>query len=145
MRSSTTRSSRASARGGFRSRTCLCLRFKTASRSESNPGAHMRAAIINSIGDVPVVGEFPAPTAGPGQVVVDVTLAGLNPVDRLRAEGYAYLSPVPPLVAGREGVGVLDGKRVYFHEAVEPYGSFAKQALVTADQILIVPDDLTDE
>jgi NADPH:quinone reductase-like Zn-dependent oxidoreductase len=105
----------------------------------------MRAAIINSIGDVPAVGEFPAPTAAPGQVVVDVTLAGLNPVDRLRAEGYAYLSPVPPLVAGREGVGLLDGKRVYFHEAVEPYGSFAKQALVSADQILIVPDDLSDE
>ena len=105
----------------------------------------MRAAIINAIGDVPAVGEFPAPTARPGQVVVDVTLAGLNPVDRLRADGYAYLSPVPPLVAGREGVGLLNGERVYFHEAVEPYGSFAKQALVSADEILSVPADLTDE
>jgi NADPH:quinone reductase-like Zn-dependent oxidoreductase len=105
----------------------------------------MRAAIINAIGDVPVVGEFPAPTAGPGEVVVDVTLAGLNPVDRLRAEGYEYLSPVPPFVAGREGVGVLDGERVYFHEAVEPYGSFAKQALVSADEILKVPAGITDE
>jgi NADPH:quinone reductase-like Zn-dependent oxidoreductase len=105
----------------------------------------MRAAIINAIGDVPVVGEFLAPTAGPGQVVVDVTLAGLNPVDRLRAEGYSYLSPVPPLVAGREGVGFLNGDRVYFHEAVEPYGSFAKQALVNTDHILTVPADLTDE
>ena len=105
----------------------------------------MRAAIINAIGDAPVVGEFPAPTAGPGEVVVDVTLAGLNPVDRLRAEGYEYLSPVPPFVAGREGVGLLDGERVYFHEAVEPYGSFAKQALVSADQILKVPAGITDE
>jgi NADPH:quinone reductase-like Zn-dependent oxidoreductase len=105
----------------------------------------VRAAIINAIGDAPVVGEFPAPTAGPGEVVVDVTLAGLNPVDRLRAEGYEYLSPVPPFVAGREGVGLLDGERVYFHEAVEPYGSFAKQALVSADQILKVPAGITDE
>jgi NADPH:quinone reductase-like Zn-dependent oxidoreductase len=105
----------------------------------------MRAAIINSIGEVPVVGEFAAPTASPGEVVVDVTLAGLNPVDRLRAEGYEYLSPVLPFVAGREGVGRLNGERVYFHEAVEPYGSFAKQALVDAEQILTVPAGLTDE
>ena len=105
----------------------------------------MRAAIINAIGETPVVGEFPAPTAGPGEVVVEVTLAGLNPVDRLRAEGYEYLSPSPPFVAGREGVGLLDGERVYFHEAIEPYGSFAEQALVSADQILKVPAGITDE
>jgi len=105
----------------------------------------MRAAIIKRIGDRPAVGDYPEPTPGPGQVVVDVTLAGLNPVDLLRAEGYAYLSPVAPFVAGREGVGSLDGQRVYFHEAVEPYGSFAKQALVRADQLLTVPTGLTDE
>jgi NADPH:quinone reductase-like Zn-dependent oxidoreductase len=105
----------------------------------------MRAAIINSIGQVPLVGEFAAPTARAGEVVVDVSLAGLNPVDRLRADGYEYLSPVPPFVAGREGVGLLNGERVYFHEAVEPYGSFAEQALVDAEQILRVPAGLTDE
>jgi NADPH:quinone reductase-like Zn-dependent oxidoreductase len=105
----------------------------------------MRAAIINTIGDVPSVGDYPEPTAGPGQVVVDVTMAGLNPVDRLRAEGYDYLNVVTPFVAGREGVGHLNGRRVYFHEAVEPYGSFAKQALVVEDQLLTVPDGLTDE
>jgi NADPH:quinone reductase-like Zn-dependent oxidoreductase len=105
----------------------------------------MRAAIIKAIGNVPVVGEFSEPTADAGQVVVDVTLAGLNPVDRLRADGYDYLSPVPPFVAGREGVGRLNGDRVYFHEAVEPYGSFAQQALVSADQLLTVPAGLTDE
>jgi NADPH:quinone reductase-like Zn-dependent oxidoreductase len=105
----------------------------------------VRAAIINAIGEVPVVGEFPAPAAGPGHAIVDVTLAGLNPVDRLRAEGYEYLGVVPPLVAGREGVGLLDGERVYFHAAVEPYGSFAKQALVDADQLLKVPAGLSDE
>jgi NADPH2:quinone reductase len=105
----------------------------------------MRAAIINTIGDVPSVGDYPEPTPGPGQVVVDVTMAGLNPVDRLRAEGYDYLNVVTPFVAGREGVGHLNGRRVYFYEAVEPYGSFAKQALVVEDQLLTVPDGLTDE
>jgi NADPH:quinone reductase-like Zn-dependent oxidoreductase len=105
----------------------------------------MRAAIVKQLGEAPVIGEFQAPIAGPGEVVVDVALAGLNPVDRLRAEGYAYLDVKVPLVAGREGVGWLDGKRVYFHEAVEPFGSFATQALVRAEEILTVPDGLTDE
>jgi NADPH:quinone reductase-like Zn-dependent oxidoreductase len=105
----------------------------------------VRAAIINSFGDVPAVGEYPEPAARPGQAVVDVTLAGLNPVDRLRAEGYEYLSANPPFVAGREGVGRLNGQRVYFNEAIEPYGSFAEQALVSADQLLTVPAGLTDE
>jgi NADPH:quinone reductase-like Zn-dependent oxidoreductase len=102
----------------------------------------VRAAIVNTFGDVPTIGEYPEPTAGPGQVVVDVALAGLNPVDRLRAEGYEYLGPMPPFVAGREGVGRLNGRRVYFHEAIEPYGSFAKRALVRADQLLTVPAGL---
>jgi NADPH:quinone reductase-like Zn-dependent oxidoreductase len=105
----------------------------------------MRAAIIKRIGDLPTVGDYPEPTPGPGRVVVDVTLAGLNPVDRLRAEGYSYLNPVAPFVAGREGVGRLGGQRVYFHEAIEPYGSFATQALVRADELLTVPAGLTDE
>jgi NADPH:quinone reductase-like Zn-dependent oxidoreductase len=105
----------------------------------------MRAAIIHALGQAPAVGEFAKPEAGDGEVVVDVTLAGLNPVDRLRAEGYEYLSPVAPFVAGREGVGVLNGERVYFHEAVEPYGSFAPQALVRAEHLLTVPAELSDE
>ena len=105
----------------------------------------MRAAIHTELGQVPVVGEFNAPTAGPGQAVVQVTLAGLNPVDRLRAEGYDYLGVSTPFVSGREGVGSLNGSRVYFHEAVEPYGSFAQHALVDAGELLTVPDGLTDE
>jgi NADPH:quinone reductase-like Zn-dependent oxidoreductase len=105
----------------------------------------MRAAIVNSFGEAPALGDFAAPNAGPGQVVVDVTLAGLNPVDRLRAEGYDYLNAVTPFVAGHEGVGMLNGKRVYFNEAVEPYGSFARQALVQADRLLTVPVGLADE
>jgi NADPH:quinone reductase-like Zn-dependent oxidoreductase len=105
----------------------------------------MRAAVIHTIGEVPAVGEYDEPQAGDGEAIVEVTLAGLNPVDRLRAEGYEYLSPKAPFVAGREGVGRLNGRRVYFNEAVEPYGSFAERALVRADELLNVPADLSDE
>jgi NADPH:quinone reductase-like Zn-dependent oxidoreductase len=105
----------------------------------------MRAAVVHAIGNAPVVGAFADPKPSNGEAVVSVTLAGLNPVDRLRAEGYEYLNPTMPFVAGHEGVGQLDGRRVYFNEAVEPYGSFAELALVRVDELLEVPVMLTDE
>jgi NADPH:quinone reductase-like Zn-dependent oxidoreductase len=105
----------------------------------------MRAAVVNAFGETPVISEFPEPRAGEGESIVDVTLAALNPVDRLRAEGYEYLNITTPFVAGREGVGRIDGRRVYFNEAVEPYGSFADRALVRSADLLDIPDELSDE
>jgi NADPH2:quinone reductase len=103
----------------------------------------MRAALVHEIGGVPAVGDYPEPQAGEGEVVVDVAIAALNPVDKLRVDGY--LDPATPFVAGREGVGRVGDRRVYFPEAVEPYGSFAPRALVRADQLLEVPEGLSDE
>ena len=104
----------------------------------------MRAAIVKDIGTAPVFGEFPEPSVGTdGEVIVDVALAGLNPVDRLRCDGY--LNPATPFVAGREGVGRVGSRRVYFGVAVEPYGAFASRALVKAEDLLAIPDGLSDE
>jgi NADPH:quinone reductase-like Zn-dependent oxidoreductase len=103
----------------------------------------MRAAIVEKIGGTPRLGEFPEPQAGDGEVVVDVTLGGLNPVDRLRADGYS--DPATPFVAGREGVGLVGERRVYFGWAAEPYGSFAKRSLVRSDELLDIPEGLSDE
>ena len=105
----------------------------------------MRAAVVHEFGRVPVIGEFPEPEPGDGELVVDVALAGLNPVDRLRLAGYDYLNVSLPFVAGREGVGRVGERRVYFPAAVEPYGSFAARALVSAEEVLDVPDGLSDE
>jgi NADPH:quinone reductase-like Zn-dependent oxidoreductase len=103
----------------------------------------MRAALVHRLGGSPAMGDFPEPRADAGEVIVDVTLGGLNPVDRLRADGY--LNPPTPFVAGREGVGRVGERRVYFGVAVEPYGSFAERALVRADELLDIPDGLSDE
>lgn len=103
----------------------------------------MRAAVVKAIGAVPELGEFREPTAGSGQVVVEVGLGALNPVDKLRVDGY--LDPATPFVAGREGVGRVGDRRVYFGAAVEPFGSFAPRALVSADELLDVPAALPDE
>lgn len=105
----------------------------------------MRAAVLEEYG-VPVAGEFEEPSAdGPDQAVVDVLAAGLNPVDVAICAGRFYAGKPPlPSVAGREGVGMLDGKRVYFDGPVIPYGSMAERALVDPRSTYQVPDGVSD-
>ena len=70
----------------------------------------MRAAVLHRIGDPPVAGEFDAPTAKAGEIVVEVELAALNPVDLTIAGGRFYAAiPEVPSVVGREGLARLDG------------------------------------
>src|SRR5271155_1492111 len=90
----------------------------------------MRAAVLREYG-VPSPGEFEEPGAADGQVVVEVLAAGLNPVDVSICAGRFYAGPPPlPCVAGREGVGMLEGERVYFDAPVVPFGSMAERALI---------------
>jgi NADPH:quinone reductase-like Zn-dependent oxidoreductase len=104
----------------------------------------MRAAVLRELG-VPRVEEFPEPHAGPGQDVVEVLAAGLNPVDVAIAAGRFYAgSPPLPVVTGREGVGMLEGRRVYFDAPVLPFGSMAARALIDPLSTYAVPDGLPD-
>jgi len=104
----------------------------------------MRAAVLSEYG-VPAPGEFQAPLAGDGQAVVDVLAAGLNPVDVAICAGTFYAGkPSLPSVAGREGVGRLDGARVYFDAPVPPFGSMAEQALIDPASTYPVPDGVSD-
>ena len=105
----------------------------------------MRAAILRQSGGAPVVDDFDEPVPQDGQEVVDVAVAGVNPVDLALASGQMG-EPEVPSVVGQEGVGRLsDGRRVYFNPAVSPYGSFAERALVEPEQAFDVPDTLSDE
>ena len=104
----------------------------------------MRAAVLRAYG-VPSPGDFQDPAAGPGEAVVDVLAAGLNPVDVAICAGRFYAgSPPLPSVAGREGVGVLDGRRVYFDAPVAPFGSMAERALIDPRSAYPVPDEVPD-
>jgi NADPH:quinone reductase-like Zn-dependent oxidoreductase len=49
-----------------------------------------------------------------------------------------------PSVAGREGVGTLDGERVYFDTPIAPFGSMAERALVDPRSTYPVPDGVAD-
>jgi NADPH:quinone reductase-like Zn-dependent oxidoreductase len=104
----------------------------------------MRAAILHEFG-VPRADDFREPQAAEGEAVVEVLAAGLNPVDVAICAGRFYAGQPPlPSVAGREGVGLLGGRRVYFDSPVTPFGSMAERSLVDPQGTYDVPDGVDD-
>jgi NADPH2:quinone reductase len=114
----------------------------------------MRAVAINRNGgpEVLELEEHPSPEPGPGQLLVDVGVIGVNYRDVYEREGGGYGSP-PPLIAGVEGAGVVTalgegvsgaaaGDRVAW---VASPGSYAEQVLVQAEKAIPVPDGVSDE
>jgi NADPH2:quinone reductase len=106
----------------------------------------MRAALIEQIGEPPVVGEAAEPQRGPGQALVQVTAAPVNPVDIAVSKGtYPAGSPQPPYVPGREAVGrVLEGDalepgtQIWFMSDVN--GCMAEYAVAAEDTAVELPD-----
>ncbi len=104
----------------------------------------MKAAVLREYG-VPSPGEFEEPVAGADQAIVEVLAAGLNPVDVAICAGRFYAGKPPlPSVAGREGVGLLDGERVYFDAPIAPFGSMAERALVDPASTYSLHDGLDE-
>ncbi|HZV74690.1 MAG TPA: zinc-binding alcohol dehydrogenase family protein [Conexibacter sp.] len=107
----------------------------------------MHAAVLHEHGATPRSEAFEEPIAADGQAVVEVAVAGVNPVDVRKASGTFVSGPPPlPSVVGTEGVGRVagDGRRVYFDVPVAPFGSFAERALVAADAMIELPDAVDD-
>ena len=104
--------------------------------------AHMRAAVLHELGTIPTFTDFEEPVADDGHEVLEVLLAGLNPVDLYIAAGmYGELSV--PCVVGLEGIARLaDGGRVYFNGPPKPFGSMAELAPVDVASAFAVPDGL---
>jgi NADPH2:quinone reductase len=72
----------------------------------------MKAWLLNEIGglDHLHLGETADPFPGPGEVVLDVEFAALNPADRYLAEGQYPAKPTFPHILGRDGVGIVSAK-----------------------------------
>src|SRR4051794_8992054 len=106
----------------------------------------MKAALVEQIGQPPVVGEAAEPQRGAGHALVQVTAAAINPIDISISLGRFYGgSPEVPYVMGREAVGrVLEGDKlepgtqIWFQNAVP--GGFAEYALADEDQAIVLPD-----
>ena len=115
----------------------------------------MRAIVITKRGgpEVLQVQERPEPQAGPGEVRVDVSAAGVNFADVLARMGLYPDAPKLPAVVGYEvagtalevgaGVeGVTPGDRVM---AMTEFGGYADQVVVPADNVIAMPAEMSFE
>lgn len=97
---------------------------------------------MHQCGGTPVVESIAEVPAGPGEQLIRVTHAGLQPTDVLRARGL-YKTPDLPYIIGGEGVGYLaDGSRVYFGHSIPASGAVAETAVVSADEIWPLPEGI---
>ncbi|MEP9360178.1 zinc-binding alcohol dehydrogenase family protein [Sphingomonas sp. KR3-1] len=107
----------------------------------------MKAAIVTQAGQsTPAFGEFEAPVAGAGEVIIQVAAAAISPLVRARAAGTHYSSGGAfPFVAGVDGTGRLeDGRRVAFALPRAPFGAMAEQVPVPAAHVVPLPEGLGD-
>ena len=118
----------------------------------------MKAIRVRQFGDPSVMKleEVPDPVAGPGQVLVKINAAGVNPVDTyIRAGQYGAL-PALPYTPGADGAGIVEAvggdvhefardDRVYIGGTVagRAYGSYAGKALCTPDQVHRLPKNIS--
>lgn len=113
----------------------------------------MRAVRVTRAGgsEVLEIADVEDPTPAPGQVLVEVTAAGVNFIDVYQREGR-YRLPTP-FVVGLEGAGTVSavgpgvtdlavGDRVAWKDA---QGSYAERVVVPADRALRVPEGVPDD
>lgn len=119
----------------------------------------MRAITVNEYGAAPALTEVPDPQPGPGQVLITVEAAGMNPVDRTIADGgLKDMMPATfPLILGVDLAGVIEavgegaskfsqGDEVLGQLMIAPLGStgtYAEHVAVSEDAPLVrVPKGL---
>jgi NADPH:quinone reductase len=108
-------------------------------------GVFVRAIQITEFGGPEVLreAELPDPEAGPGQLLINVSRAGINFADTHNREN-TYLAPARlPLVPGTEVAGTRadTGERVV---ALCGVGGYAECAVVPQTSVFEVPDDVDD-
>jgi NADPH:quinone reductase-like Zn-dependent oxidoreductase len=118
----------------------------------------MRAARFYGYGGLDSIRleDIACPEAGPGEVVVRVLAAGVNPFDRYAVEGWvnAYVSFTLPATLGRDFSGIVDavgpgtdgfvrGDAVYGHVDASADGSFAEYVAIPADRAVLKPERLS--
>jgi NADPH2:quinone reductase len=115
----------------------------------------MKAIRVHEYGGAAVLKleEMPDPKAGPGEVVVRVRAAGVNPVDAYIATGTYPRKPQLPYTPGQDGAGEVEsvgagvtafktGDRVYIcgvGNTVAGAGTYAELALCTPSQLHHLP------
>ena len=116
----------------------------------------MKAFAIDRFGEDGSLRELPDPVAGPGELLVRVTVAGVNPVDWKIRDGAHGPRPFP-LILGVDFAGVIEaagsgvadfrvGERIF--GAARAHGSYAERTVVPTSSneapIAKIPAGLSD-
>ena len=111
----------------------------------------MKAVVISEHGseDVMVYTDHPDPTAGAGEIVVDIAAAGVNFIDIYQRSGLYKMQL--PFIAGSEGAGTVsavgddvDGLRIGDEVAwASRPGSYAEKVAIPAASVVRVPDGVS--
>ncbi len=113
----------------------------------------MQAIAVKEYGAQPTVMELPKPKPGPGQILIKIRAAGMNPMDRVISEGEwkATMPGTFPLVLGSDVAGVVEavgqnatrfspGDVVFGQLLITPLGSagtYAEYVAVSEDADLV--------
>jgi NADPH:quinone reductase len=111
----------------------------------------MKAIQVHQFGgpEVLAVHDVPTPKPGPGQVLVRVHAAGVNPYDTYMRNGSYAIKPPLPYTPGSDAAGVVEavgegiskvkpGDRVYTAKTIT--GAYAEYALALESQAYQLPD-----
>jgi NADPH2:quinone reductase len=105
----------------------------------------MRAIQVTHFGgpEVLVPTELDPPVAGPDQLLVEVSAAGVNFADTHRTDGTYRGGVELPFVPGVEIVGRTNGRRI-LSPIFETGGGYAEYAVAPAHRAVDVPDEVSD-
>ena len=99
----------------------------------------IRALRLTAHGAPLRVGEVPLRDPGPGEVVVEIAAAGVNPIDRYAAQGLVAAGGPLPRTLGGEAAGWLDGSPVVVYGG----GLGSMQDGVWAEAVTVHRDHVT--
>ncbi|WP_409965666.1 L-threonine 3-dehydrogenase [Mycovorax composti] len=106
----------------------------------------MKAAVVFQKGELPkYTSDFEEPILSKDhELIISVKASAIKNLDKLRASGnhYSVKEIDKPFIVGSDGVGHLEnGQRVY---AIGLSGMMAEKAIVPKDEVLILPDGVSD-
>lgn len=114
----------------------------------------MKAIQVHQFGgpEVLALHEIPTPKPGPGQVLVGVRAAGVNPYDTYMRNGTYPIKPPLPYTPGSDAAGTIDavgegvkkvklGDRVYTAKTVS--GAYAEYCIALESQLNPLPEKIS--
>ena len=114
----------------------------------------MKAIQVHQFGgpEVLALAEIPTPKPGPGEVLVHVRAAGVNPYDTYMRAGTYAVKPPLPYTPGSDAAGTIEsvgpnvtkvkpGDRVYTATTIT--GAYAEYALARESQVYLLPEKVS--